>query len=140
MWSITTKISFFGCYLFAHQSLKIFDKRQVTNIEYYDHLYLPSSLDKEIHRGVHGVSFTPEQEIFAVRNCHGDLNETVEQFRRSDPTGQSVATLGLRFEQELLLFEMIELEHWFDELQYNGGIQKGEEYVVNIKPYSIADL
>ena len=140
MWSITTKISFFGCYLFAHQSLKIFDKRQVTNIDYYDHLSLSSSLDNTIHHGVHGISFTPEQELFAVRNFNGYLNEIVEQFQRSDPTGQSVATLGLGFEQELLLFEMIELESWSDELQYNGGIQKGEEYAVNIKPYSIADL
>ena len=140
MWSITTKISFFGCYLFAHQSLKIFDKRQVTNIDYYDHPSLPSSLDNEIHRGVHGVSFTPEQELFAVRNRNGDLNEIVERLRRSDPTGQSVATLGLRFEQELLLFEMIELESWFDELQYDGDIQKGEEFAVNMKPCSIAEL
>ena len=80
MWSITTKISFFGCYLFAHQSLKIFDKRQVTNIDYYDHLSLLLSLKNKIHRGVHGVSSAPEQELFAVRNHNGVLNKIVEQF------------------------------------------------------------
>ena len=77
----TTKISFIGCCLFAYQSIKIFDKRQLTNIGYYDHPFLPSSLDNEKHRGVRGVSFTPEQELFAVRNCNGDLNEIVEQFQ-----------------------------------------------------------
>jgi hypothetical protein len=51
-----------------------------------------------------------------------------------------VAKLGLWFDQELLLFEIIELESWFDELQYNGGIQKGENSLVNLKPYSIAEL
>ena len=51
-----------------------------------------------------------------------------------------MANLGLRFDQELLLFKMIELESLFDELQYNDSIQNGENYLVNLKPYSIADL
>ena len=78
MWSTTTKISFIGCCLFAYQSIKIFDKRQLANIDYYDDLFLPSSLDNEIHRGVRGVSSTPEQELFAVRNRNGDPNKIVE--------------------------------------------------------------
>ena len=75
-----TKISFIGCCLFAYQSITIFDKRQLANIEYYDHLSLPSSLDNGIYCGVHGVSSTPQQELFAVRNRNGDLNEIIKQF------------------------------------------------------------
>jgi hypothetical protein len=136
----TSKISFIGCFLFVYQSIKTFDKRQAANIYYYDHLFLPSSLGNEVHHGVHGVSSTIEQELFDERTRNGDLYEMVEQFRRSDPTGQSVSQLGLRFDQELVLFEMIELESLFDEIQYNGGIQKGENYLINLKQSSIADL
>ena len=94
----------------------------LTNIDYYDYLSLPSSLGNQIHRGVYGVSSTPEQELFDKRNQNGDFYQNVEQFRRSGPPGQSVAKLGLRFDQELLLFKMIELKFWLDELQYSGGI------------------
>jgi hypothetical protein len=136
----TSKISFIRCFLFVYQSIKTFDKRQAANIYYYDHLFLPSSLGNEVHHGVHGVSSTIEQELFDERTRNGDLYELVEQFRRSDPTGQSVSQLGLRFDQELVLFEMTELESLFDEIQYNGGIQKGENYLINLKQSSIADL
>ena len=93
----TTKISFSGCCLFTYQSIKIFDKRQLANIDYYDHLSLPSSLDNEIHRSMHVVLSTPQQELFDKRNGNEDLNKIVEQLRLSDPTAQSVAKLGLRF-------------------------------------------
>ena len=86
MWSTTTKISFIGCCLFAYQSTKIFDKRQFTNIDYYDRLSLPSS------KAVSGVTtivvVVTKVVAYSPRRCpRAKCSESVRGQGRAEPVG-----------------------------------------------------
>ena len=102
------------------------------DIEKHLHFDLELHLGAVVHRGINGycvnrlfrVNHLAQQE-FDDHIRSGWLLELVREIRRSDPAAQRLANLPLRIDQLLLLYGLVDEESLFDELEFNGEINKG---------------
>ena len=58
----------------------------------------------------------------------GDIHGYVRFLRTLDPTGQHIPDLGLRVDQWLQLYDLIDQESFIEEITMNGG-EKGSNAI-----------
>ena len=88
-----------------------------------------------VHEGVHGVYLRREshwnltgQDDFDYMLASGDIHNYVRYLLTLYPSGQHIPDLGLRVDQWLHLYDLIDHELFLEEITINGG-EKGSEAI-----------
>ena len=85
------------------------------------------------HERVHGVYLRREshwnltrQDDFDYMRSSGDIHDYVHYLLTLYPSGQHIPDLGLRVDQWLQLYDLIDIELFLEEITLNGGEKDSE--------------